>query len=62
MFTLEEIAAIPMRSSSAGSSLEDIYHLYDVQREFGEQGQQAPVTGETEGFGKFRYKANSIRR
>ena len=39
-FMTWEIAAIPTIS---GSSLEDIDHLYDVQREFGEQDQQAPV-------------------
>ena len=30
----------------SGSSLEDIYQLYDVQREFGEQDQQVPIIEE----------------
>ena len=46
VFTTEEIATIPMMSPA-----EDIYQLYDVQREFGEQDQQAPVMEETRGFG-----------
>ena len=54
--TTGEIAAIPTIS---GSSLEDIYQLFDVQREFGEQDQQAPVMEELD---KFRHKAYSIRR
>ena len=37
---------IPMMSPA-----EDIYQLYDVQREFGEQDQQAPDMEETRGFG-----------
>ena len=44
-FTTEEIATIPMISPE-----EDIYQLYDVQREFGDQDQQAPVMEETERF------------
>ena len=47
MFTTEEIATIPMMSPE-----EDIYQLYDVQRELGEQDQQAPVMEETRGFGQ----------
>ena len=34
----------------SGSSLEDIYQLYDVQREFGEQDQQAPIIEEGKEF------------
>ena len=49
MFTTEEIATIPMMSPK-----EDIYKLYDVQREFGEQYQQAPVMEETRGFGQIQ--------
>ena len=30
----------------SGSSLEDLYQLYDVQREFGEQDQQVPIIEE----------------
>ena len=33
---------------------EDIYQLYDIQKEFGEQDQQAPVTEETTGFGQIQ--------
>ena len=36
-----------------GSSLEDIYQLYDVQREFGEQDQQAPIIEEVKESGAF---------
>ena len=35
----------------SGSSLEDIYQLYDVQREFGEQDQQAPIIEEVKESG-----------
>ena len=38
--TTGEFAIIPTIS---GSSLGDIYQFYDVQRQFGEQDQQAPV-------------------
>ena len=31
---------------------EDIYQIYDVQREFGERDQQAPVMEETRGLGQ----------
>ena len=44
-FTTEEIATIPMMSPE-----EDVYQLYDVQREFGEQDQQAPVFEEMKGI------------
>ena len=46
-FTTEEIATIPMMSPE-----EDIYQSCDVQRDFGEQDQQAPVVEETRGFGQ----------
>ena len=46
----------------SGSSLEDIYHLYDVQREFGEQDQQAPIIEEVKDFGQLGHKAYSITR
>ena len=36
----------------SGSSLEDIYQLYDVQSEFGEQDQQAPIIEEVKEFGQ----------
>ena len=36
----------------SGSSLEDIYQLYDVQREFGEQDQQAPIIEEVKEVGQ----------
>ena len=36
----------------SGSSLEDIYQLYDVQREFGEQDQQAPIIEVLKEFGQ----------
>ena len=36
----------------SGSSLEDIYQLYDVQREFGEQDQQAPNIEKVKDFGQ----------
>ena len=36
----------------SGSSLEDIYQLYDVQRELGEQDQQAPIMEEVKEFGQ----------
>ena len=49
--TTEEIAAIPTIS---GKSLEDIYQLYDAQREFGEQDQQAPVVEEMIRFGQIQ--------
>ena len=42
VFTTEEIATIPMMSPAG-----DIYQLYDGQREFAEQDQQAPVMEET---------------
>ena len=45
------MAATPTIS---GSSLEDIHQLYDVQREFGEQDQQAPVLEEMKGFGQIQ--------
>ena len=35
----------------SGSSLEDNYQFYDVQREFGEQDQQAPIIEEVKEFG-----------
>ena len=35
----------------SGSSLEDIYQFYDVQREFGEQDQQAPIIEEVKECG-----------
>ena len=44
-FTTEEIATIPMMSPE-----EDIYQLYDVQRNFGEQDQQAPIVEEVKEF------------
>ena len=34
----------------SGSSLEDFYQSYDVQREFGEQDQQAPIIEEVKEF------------
>ena len=43
-----EIATIPTMSSG------DTYQLYDVQREFGEQDQQAPVLEEMRGFGNIQ--------
>ena len=49
--TTGEIAAIPTIS---GSSLEDIYQLYDEHRELGEQDQQAPVMDETRGCGQIQ--------
>ena len=47
--TTREIAAIPTIS---GSSLEDIYQFCYVQREFGEQDQQAPVIEEVKECGQ----------
>ena len=38
--------------TTSRSSLEDICQVYDVQREFGEQDQQAPIVEETRGFGQ----------
>ena len=49
VFTTEEIATIRMMSPE-----EDIYQVYDAQREFGEQYQQAPVMEETRGFGQIQ--------
>ena len=46
-FTTEETATIPRMSLE-----EDIYQLYDVQREFGEQDQRAPVLEEVKEFGQ----------
>ena len=46
-FTTRETAAIPTIS---GSSLEDIYQFFDIQRELGEHDQQAPVMEETKGI------------
>ena len=43
--TPKELATI------SGSSVEDMYQLYDVQREFGVQDQQAPIIEETKEFG-----------
>ena len=51
-FTTEEIATTPMMSRE-----EDIYQLYDVQREFGEQAQQALVVEETRGFGQIQVQS-----
>ena len=31
---------------------DDVYQLYEIQRQFGEQAQQALITRETEGFGR----------
>ena len=47
--TTGEIAQI---LTISGSFLEDINQLYDVQREFGEQDQQAPVMEEMKEFGQ----------
>ena len=44
--------AIKELATSSGSSLGDIYQLYDVQRQFGEQGQQAPIIEEVKEFGQ----------
>ena len=44
-YQLEELAI------TSGSSLEDIHRLYDVQREFEEQDQQAPTIEELKEFG-----------
>ena len=38
--------------TTSRSSLEDIYQLYDVQKEFGEQDQQAPIVEEVKEFGQ----------
>ena len=48
--------------TTSRSSLEDIYHLYDVQREFGEQDQQAPLLKKLRNLGKLEDKACSITR
>ena len=48
--TTKELTTIPTIS---GSSLGDIYQLYDVQREFGEQD-QAPVIEEVKEFGQIQ--------
>ena len=42
-------------------SLEDIYQLYDVQREFGEQDQRAPVMEEVKEFGQIGTKFTRSR-
>ena len=44
--------AIKELATSSGSSLGDIYQLYDVQRQFGEQDQQAPNIEEVKEFGQ----------
>ena len=49
--TTKELATIPTMS---GSSLGDIYQSYDVQREFGEQDQQAPVMEGVKEFGQIQ--------
>ena len=36
------------------SRITDPYQLYDVQKEFGEQGHQAPITEEVKEFGEIR--------
>ena len=46
--TTEEIPTI------SGTSLEDTYQSHNVQRNFGEQDPQAPVTEETRGFGQIQ--------
>ena len=51
-FTTEEIATIPMMYPE-----EDIYQLYDVQREFEEQDQQAPVMEEAKGVGQIQVQS-----
>ena len=51
-FTTEEIATIPTMSPE-----EDIYQLYDVQRELGEQDQQSPGMEETKGFGQIQVQS-----
>ena len=38
--------------TTSRSSLEDVYQIYDVQRELGEQGQQAPVVEEVKELGQ----------
>ena len=42
----------------SGSFLEDIYQLYDVQREFGEQDQQAPIIEEVKEFGQIEAQSS----
>ena len=44
--------AIKELATNSGSSLGDIYQLYDVQRQFGEQDQQAPMIEEVKEFGQ----------
>ena len=44
--------AIKELATSSGSSLGYIYQLYDVQRQFGEQDQQAPIIEEVKEFGQ----------
>ena len=51
-FTTEEIAIIPMMSPE-----EDVYQLYDVQRQIGERDQQATVMEETRGFGQIQVQS-----
>ena len=51
-FTTEEIATIPMMSPE-----EDIFQSNDVQKDFGEQDQQAPVMEETRGFGQIQVQS-----
>ena len=38
--------------TTSRSFLEDIYQVYDVQREFGEQDQEAPIVEEVKEFGQ----------
>ena len=45
----------------SGSSLQDILQLYDVQREFGEQDQQAPIVDEVKESGVSQFiQTNSM--
>ena len=48
--TLPEVVS-PEPATISGSSLADIYQFLDVQREFGEENQQAPIVEEVNEFG-----------
>ena len=52
-----ETCASTLPQVMSPSPEEDIYQLYDIQREFGEQDQLAPVLEETRGFGQIQVQS-----
>ena len=52
-FEIKEVATKELATIS-GSSLENIYQLYDVQRDFGEHDQQVSIIEEVKEFGQIR--------